>query len=617
MQATRQLAALTNLNEFQNAEAINYLERAMGVGQHHDAVSGTEKQHVANDYTKRLSIGVDKSLNVIQNGLNKIMENDFMVNSSIIFCPMLNISDCSPLDNLESFVAMTYNPLASPIESWIQIPVVSDNYLVFDANNVLVTSETVEIDKETSSIPERNSKARYNLVFNANIQPLKFSTFTVKKSAKKQKFKEIKVSNNPLFIRNEHIQVTFDINGNLNELINIDIGKNTLIKQMFCYYNSYQGNNSEGQFQPSGAYIFRPDSDTPTCLDVKHFSVYNGEQFDEIHQVYNEWISQTVRLYKGAKNAEFNWQVGPIDVEDGQGKEVITRFISDLNSQATFYTDSNGREMLKRVRNFRPTWNLDQTEKVSGNYYPINSRIFIRDEAEKTQLTLVTDRSQGGSSIEDGQIEVMLHRITLNDDSLGVGEPLNEKGIDGKGMIVKGSLNLIYDFVENSARLHRQLAHEINSKPIVLFNTVMNDMKNLMDWNSIGNIELPANLHLLTLMKDYDREEKNILLVRIEHFYEIGEDAVLSRPTSVDLRDLFKDSFNVVGVQELALGANMPVEELDQRLEWQSEAATGGHFSKIDYLKFKNNIFSTKKSLADFTFTFQPMQIRTFYVWFS
>ena len=33
------------------------LRNAMGVAQHHDAVSGTEKQHVAFDYAKRLAIG--------------------------------------------------------------------------------------------------------------------------------------------------------------------------------------------------------------------------------------------------------------------------------------------------------------------------------------------------------------------------------------------------------------------------------------------------------------------------------------------------------------------------------------------------------------------------------
>jgi len=32
-------------------------ERAMAVAQHHDAVSGTERQHVANDYARRLAGG--------------------------------------------------------------------------------------------------------------------------------------------------------------------------------------------------------------------------------------------------------------------------------------------------------------------------------------------------------------------------------------------------------------------------------------------------------------------------------------------------------------------------------------------------------------------------------
>ena len=33
------------------------LADALAIVQHHDAVTGTEKQHVANDYAKRLSIG--------------------------------------------------------------------------------------------------------------------------------------------------------------------------------------------------------------------------------------------------------------------------------------------------------------------------------------------------------------------------------------------------------------------------------------------------------------------------------------------------------------------------------------------------------------------------------
>jgi hypothetical protein len=35
------------------------VDEAMGVVQHHDGVSGTEKQVVAFDYAQRLSLGID------------------------------------------------------------------------------------------------------------------------------------------------------------------------------------------------------------------------------------------------------------------------------------------------------------------------------------------------------------------------------------------------------------------------------------------------------------------------------------------------------------------------------------------------------------------------------
>ena len=34
----------------------------MGILQHHDAVSGTEKQHVASDYAQRVSTGIDSAI---------------------------------------------------------------------------------------------------------------------------------------------------------------------------------------------------------------------------------------------------------------------------------------------------------------------------------------------------------------------------------------------------------------------------------------------------------------------------------------------------------------------------------------------------------------------------
>lgn len=71
-----------------------------------------------------------------------------------------------------------------------------------------------------------------------------------------------------------------------------------------------------------------------------------------------------------------------------------------------FYTDSNGRELLKRQRDHRETWDLELLEKVAGNYYPITAKIAIEDE--KTRLAILTDRACGGSSLTDGAVELMV-----------------------------------------------------------------------------------------------------------------------------------------------------------------------------------------------------------------
>ena len=93
------------------------------------------------------------------------------------------------------------------------------------------------------------------------------------------------------------------------------------------------------------------------------------------------------------------------------GKEVVSRFASGIGSGTELYTDSNGREMQRRQRDYRPSWRLNQTELVAGNYFPVNTAAFVRDA--EAQLTILTDGSQGGASLASGQIELMVHRRLL------------------------------------------------------------------------------------------------------------------------------------------------------------------------------------------------------------
>lgn len=74
------------------------LEDALGIAQHHDAISGTAKQHVADDYSKHLSDGMNSAaLHVVQ-ALKKLMLGDGPQAPSpldnLSYCPLLNETVC-------------------------------------------------------------------------------------------------------------------------------------------------------------------------------------------------------------------------------------------------------------------------------------------------------------------------------------------------------------------------------------------------------------------------------------------------------------------------------------------------------------------------------------------
>merc|ERR1711893_173120 len=100
-----------------------------------------------------------------------------------------------------------------------------------------------------------------------------------------------------------------------------------------------------------------------------------------------------------------------IPIQERKGMEVVVNWeMLNWDNDDTFYTDSNGLEMQKRILNYRPDWTLKTDEFASSNYYPVNSAIAIRSPSTNKQLTIMNDRSQGGSVLENGSIEIMQNR---------------------------------------------------------------------------------------------------------------------------------------------------------------------------------------------------------------
>ena len=217
------------------------------------------------------------------------------------------------------------------------------------------------------------------------------------------------------------------------------------------WYNPSTGNDKypDSDNNPSGAYLFKPsraDPEKKTYSKFVRYETYEGTQTGVSAMVLyfsdedtGEMYTSLVRMLPDSTTVEWEVQLHSIPVETikRKGKEVVVNWsVSTFDNDYTFYTDSNGLEMQKRVLNQRPDFTLTTDEIASSNYYPINSAIAIRRKSDNTQLTVMNDRSQGGSVLSTGSVEIMQNRRLMFEDGRGVGENLNETNENGVGIQV-------------------------------------------------------------------------------------------------------------------------------------------------------------------------------------
>lgn len=204
-------------------------------------------------------------------------------------------------------------------------------------------------------------------------------------------------------------------------------------------------------------------------------------------------------------------------------------------------------------------------------------------------LAVAVDRSQGGSSLTDGALEFMVHRRMLVDDRAcrdrglsrlccrppsvdpsldrGVGEPLNEPGVDGKGLITRGRHWLLAAPPASAPAAYKALHVRSLSLPSTVLAYAPLGALTPAQWlasytprATVLTAPLPPNVHLTTLHVQNEvgdvrgRQAPGVsagprrlapphqttLLLRLSHMFDAGEDPVLSGPVTVELTTLLR-----------------------------------------------------------------------------
>ncbi|KAF0929308.1 hypothetical protein E2562_019891 [Oryza meyeriana var. granulata] len=601
------------------------LEDPLGIAQHHDAVSGTAKQHTTDDYSKRLALGTSQ----VEKGVNTALicltsSKGTCTSSATKFsqCQLLNISYCPSTEEeisaAKSLVIVVYNPLGWERSDFIRVPVNDAHLVVKSSDGTSLQSQLVEVDNVTANLRKLYVKAylgitsdktpKYWLVFQASVPPMGWNTYFISKSTATGSngtgyvSTMVSPSNDTIEVGPGPLKMSFSsTSGQLKRMFNSISGVDLPIQQSFLWYGSSTGDSVDSQ--ASGAYIFRPNGATPTIISrLVPLKVIHGPLVDEVHQQFSSWIYQVTRLYKDKDHAEVEYTIGPIPVDDDIGKEVVTRLTANMVTNSTFYTDSNGRDFLKRVRNHRDDWDLQVTQPVAGNYYPVNLGIYVADG--KYELSVLVDHAVGASSIQDGQIEIMLHRRILKDDSRGVGEPLDEVVcVDQQcdGLVARATYYINVNKQGHGAHWRRTYGQQVYSPFLVAF--AHEDEGSWKSYNIAkasmieANYSLPDNVAIITLQNLDD----GTTLLRLAHLFQADEDTQYSVMAKVELRKLFGKR-TIKELTETSLSANQKKSEM-KKLNWRVVGDT-----KNDPAPLKGGPVNSQTLVVELG----PMEIRTF-----
>ncbi|KAK8773099.1 hypothetical protein V5799_012344 [Amblyomma americanum] len=145
-------------------------------------------------------------------------------------------------------------------------------------------------------------------------------------------------------------------------------GLHVTLAHQFMSYHAYQGSSRKA----SDSHVLNPVNDEPFDLGNNiTYEIVRGPEVQELHQRYTPWLSLVVRLFESEEVIEFEWALGPVPLSDQKGKEIVCRFVSNLQSGQIFYTDTNGRRSIERKR-------LDGSP-VASNFFPVTSWAFLAE----------------------------------------------------------------------------------------------------------------------------------------------------------------------------------------------------------------------------------------------
>eukprot|EP00762_Andalucia_godoyi_P003519 ANDGO_04366.mRNA.1 Lysosomal alpha-mannosidase len=567
---------------------VSLLRTAFATAIHHDAVAGTSKAAVADDYSQRLNDGVEFSLPIASSSLQSLLAKSSGKQLATFASQLSDVAVQQYLASGEILPVVVTNSLGHSRTVPVEIPLINMTGVsanVQDSLGSVLSSQLTVYPNGTVSVS-----------FLAAVPALGASTYFVQVSNGGQAGSVVRAqavdASTSAVLENEFFKYDASVGMLLSKIDGIS-------SKLSFELRSF--NASEDDVQPAGAYIFRPaaTSSDPLCQADQpagvRVSFIQGSVFDMLIMNATACVGYNAviytRLWKGITDAvagsfvDLQVLVGPVSVPFS-GKEVFFFVVSDLLNKGVFSTDDNNYLDMQRLRNLdgRPG-DADSGVALAGNIYPAVSRVSIADSSLGTTLTVVSHSAHGVASFAEGEMNILIHRRLRKDDYRGVNEALEDT------TIVCHPFRLLLSSAAKKALAVHTHYEDLNFDAAMWPALLTKPLSSPKDWSMFYNAvfspiqtEMPPNVQLMTFkIRSASVGQDRQLVFRIWHPFADGEDAEYSVPVTFDV------------------GA------------WIS--ATGLRVVKADEVTvFLNRVIRANLPPADIKVTLKPKDIKSFIV---
>nr|XP_043892060.1 alpha-mannosidase 2x isoform X3 [Solea senegalensis] len=419
--------------------------RSVGLFQHHDAITGTAKENVVVDYGTRLLRSLIGLKRVIINAAHFLVMKNKEFYRFYQTEPFLETDDRrATQDSLPQRTLIEvdsagprYLVLFNPIEQE-RLCVVT---VLVNTVRVRVLTEDgqtlpVQLSAQWSSASQMSAEV-FEATFMVRLPPLGLAVFHVYDSPDSPMTLRsdtlLRLSGrsvparaaDPLPVRSQlsdpqtfyisSQSLTLGFSGTTGLLESIkrkDDPQEVKVQMQFVVYGTRPSKDK------SGAYLFLPDGKAKPYHQKESpvVRVVEGPLFSEVVAHYQHF-QQSIRIHNvpGVDGLSIDITT-MVDIRDQTNRELAMRLVTDIQNEDVFYTDLNGFQMQPRRRHLKLP--------LQANFYPMPSQAYIQDSHHR--LTLHTAQSLGVSSLENGQLEVIMDRRLMQDDNRGLGQGVKD-----------------------------------------------------------------------------------------------------------------------------------------------------------------------------------------------